>query len=567
MGSPDAPMGVLGAHTRTKRTFGETDIDFMQSVAHMLAAAIGRLRVEDQMRHDALHDALTGLPNRTLLLDRLRHALDRADRDGKRVALFFIDLDNLKVVNDSLGHHAGDELLCAMGPRLQGELRVADTVARFGGDEFAVVCEDVDDEAHALVIAERLVRAFEDPFIVGGEERFGSVSVGVVVTDPDAPRGAEELLSRRRRRDVPRQGARPRPLRGVRRRPARPHHRPAAGGERPPPRARGRRAPVGRLPALLPPAQPQGRGRRGARALGAPGARQHPAVGLHPDGRGERPRDPARRPRPSRRVRAGRALAARDPAHGPSAHRQRLRPPDGHARLRRGRPGDLATTGLHPDSLGLEITEGLLLEETPGTALTIELLQALGVRLLLDDFGTGFSSLRYLQRYPLDGLKVDRAFVTGLGEDGEGDGAIVEAIVGMARALGMAVIPEGVETEGQLERLIAIGCDHAQGFLLSRPLPAAGARGAPAERRVTDVALSEVLGGLSYALDITEGEPPGHAVRTTAIGMRLAEQIGLGEEERSALFYALLLKDAGCSSNASRLSSLFAADDQRPSAR
>ena len=132
----------------------------------------------------------------------------------------------------------------------------------------------------------------------------------------------------------------------------------------------------------------------------------------------------------------------------------------------------LADTGLHPDSLGLEITERLLLEETPGTALTIELLQALGVRLLLDDFGTGYSSLRYLQRYPLDGLKVDRAFVAGLGEQGDGDGAIVEAIVGMARALGMGVIPEGIETEGQLQRLVAMGCDHAQGFLLSRPLPA-----------------------------------------------------------------------------------------------
>jgi EAL domain-containing protein (putative c-di-GMP-specific phosphodiesterase class I) len=132
----------------------------------------------------------------------------------------------------------------------------------------------------------------------------------------------------------------------------------------------------------------------------------------------------------------------------------------------------LADTGLEPDSLGLEITEGLLLEETPATALTIEMLQTLGVRLLLDDFGTGYSSLRYLQRYALDGLKVDRAFVAGLGEAGDGDGAIVDAIVGMARALGMAVIPEGVETEAQLARLAALGCDHAQGFLLSRPLPA-----------------------------------------------------------------------------------------------
>jgi EAL domain-containing protein (putative c-di-GMP-specific phosphodiesterase class I) len=142
------------------------------------------------------------------------------------------------------------------------------------------------------------------------------------------------------------------------------------------------------------------------------------------------------------------------------------------AHMRTSRPfGD---TGLHPDSLGLEITERLLLEETPGTALTIELLQALGVRLLLDDFGTGYSSLRYLQRYPLDGLKIDRAFVSALGERGDGDGAIVEAIVGMTRALGMGVIPEGIETDGQLQRLAAMGCDHAQGFLLSRPLPADG---------------------------------------------------------------------------------------------
>ena len=155
----------------------------------------------------------------------------------------------------------------------------------------------------------------------------------------------------------------------------------------------------------------------------------------------------------------------------------------------------------------------MLLEDTPATARDDAALRALGVRLLLDDFGTGYSSLRYLRRYPIDGLKVDRSFVAGLGEDGDGDAAIVQAIVGMARALGMRVVAEGVETEGQLERLRALGCDLAQGFLLSRPLPAAEIEaccGAAAER----VALSEVLGALSYALDLTEGEPPGHAVRT-----------------------------------------------------
>jgi PAS domain S-box-containing protein len=119
IGNPEAPLGVLSANARARRGFGDTDIDFLQSVAHMLAAAIESRHTEARMRHDALHDALTGLPNRTLLLDRLRHALDRAHRDGTRVAVLFLDLDNLKVINDSLGHGAGDELLRAIGPRLR----------------------------------------------------------------------------------------------------------------------------------------------------------------------------------------------------------------------------------------------------------------------------------------------------------------------------------------------------------------------------------------------------------------------------------------------------------------
>jgi EAL domain-containing protein (putative c-di-GMP-specific phosphodiesterase class I) len=130
----------------------------------------------------------------------------------------------------------------------------------------------------------------------------------------------------------------------------------------------------------------------------------------------------------------------------------------------------LEASGLPPDYLGLEITEGLLLEESPTTVMTVVALQDLGVRLILDDFGTGYSSLRYLQRYPLDCLKIDRAFVAGLGQDGRGDGAIVEAILGMARALNMRVIPEGVETAGQLTRLTALGCDFVQGFHLAHPL-------------------------------------------------------------------------------------------------
>jgi diguanylate cyclase (GGDEF)-like protein/PAS domain S-box-containing protein len=474
IGSPDAPMGVLGAHTRTKRTFSPTDIDFLQSVAHMLAAAIGRVRVEGQMRHAALHDALTGLPNRTLLLDRLRHALDRATRDGSRVALYFLDFDNLKMLNDSLGHHAGDELLCAIGPRVRAELRIPDTVARFGGDEFAVVCEDIDDEVHAITIADRLVSAFEDPFIAGGEERFGSVSVGVVVTDPAAPRSAEELLSDadaamyrakelgRGRCEVFDAGLRDRLTARLQ---VESDLRRALEGE-------GRLwvayQPFYRLPS------------RQVAGVEALVRWEHPERGSVP------PADfiPMAEesglvvPLGARVLRAACEQVARwqrETRHTGlrltvNVSARQMATPDFVETVQQ----TLAETGLHPDSLGLEITEGLLLEETPATALTIELLQTLGVRLLLDDFGTGYSSLRYLPRYPLDGLKVDRAFVAGLGDEGDGDGAIVEAIVGMARALGMAVIPEGVETEGQLERLTAIGCDHAQGFLLSRPLPAPG---------------------------------------------------------------------------------------------
>jgi diguanylate cyclase (GGDEF)-like protein/PAS domain S-box-containing protein len=450
----------------------EPDSDFLQAVAHILASATERDRYEEQMRHDGLHDALTGLPNRTLLLDRLRQALARARRDGSRVAVIFLDLDNLKVLNDSLGHQAGDQLLRAIGPRLRRELRGTDTVARFGGDEFAVVCSDVTDEHHGAAIAERLVRAFEAPFVVDGEERFGSASVGVVITDPQAPREPEELLSDadaamyrakergRGRAEVFDAGLRARITarlsveRDLRRAldgegrlwvAYQPYYRlpgrSLAGVEalvRWDHAARGNLAPA----EFIPVAEESGL----VVPLGAHVLREACAQVAR-----------WRRETPYTDLRLTVNVSARQMAS-----------PDFVGTVRE----VLADTWLEPDSLGLEITEGLLLEETPATALTIELLQTLGVRLLLDDFGTGYSSLRYLQRYALDGLKVDRAFVAGLGEAGDGDGAIVDAIVGMARALGMAVIPEGVETEAQLARLAALGCDHAQGFLLSRPLPA-----------------------------------------------------------------------------------------------
>ncbi len=450
----------------------DTDLDFLQSIAHLLASAIGRNGFEEQMRHDALHDALTGLPNRTLLLDRLGEALKRADRERTRVAVLFLDLDNLKVLNDSSGHSAGDELLRAIGPRMRGELRASDTIARFGGDEFAILCEDIADADHAGRIAQRLLQSFEDPFLVGGEERFGSVSIGVVVTEPGSDREPEQLLSDadaamyrakergRGRFEMFDAGLRARITARLR---MEVDLRRALEGE-------------GRLwVAYQPYYRLPGRQIAGVEAL---------ARWDHPERGSISPAEfiPIAEesglvvPLGARVLRAACEQVARwrreTGHHGlrltVNVSARQMATPDFVETVQ----DALLASGLHPDSLGLEITERLLLAETPGTALTIELLQAFGVRLLLDDFGTGYSSLRYLQRFPLDGLKVDRSVVAGLGESGEGDGAIVEAIVGMARALGMSVIPEGVETEGQLQRLAGLGCDHVQGFLLSRPLGA-----------------------------------------------------------------------------------------------
>jgi diguanylate cyclase (GGDEF)-like protein len=471
IGERDVPRGLLGAYTRAPRRFLSEDVDFLHAVAHVLAGAVERARTEERIRHDALHDALTGLPNRTLLLDRLRSALARAERSRGLVAVLFLDLDRLKVLNDSLGHHAGDELLLGVGPRLEGVLRASDTVARFGGDEFAVLLEGVDSEQAALKVAARIVRAFEQPFTIAGEPRFCSASVGVVIADPDAPGEATELLSAadaamyrakergRGRFEVFDSGLRARITSRLQ---LEQDLRRALEGE-------------GRLWVAYQPfwTVPE----RGVAGVEALVRWDHPErgpispaefipvaeeSGLIVELGARVLREACRELAGLRALRPGLSLTVNLSA-------RHVAEPAVVDTVR----GALRASGLPPDALGLEITEGLLIEDGPATAGTIRALQALGVRLILDDFGTGYSSLRYLQRYPLDGLKIDQSFVAGLGEDGRGDSAIVEAIVGMAGALGMNVIPEGVETAGQLARLHELGCRYAQGFLLSRPLDAA----------------------------------------------------------------------------------------------
>jgi len=473
VGTPGTPAGLLGAHTRTRRTFGAQDLDFLSAVAHVLNGAMEGMRTEERIRHDALHDALTGLPNRALLLERLSGAVERADGEGRSLALFFLDVDHLKVLNDSLGHHAGDELLRAIGPRLRAVLRPEDMIARFGGDEFAVLCEGVGDEAHALRVAERLVRAFARPFEVRGEPRFCSTSVGVVVSDPAGPRGPDELLSDA---DAALYRAKER---------GRGRHEVFDV------RLRDRTTARLRIEADL---------RRALEASDQLWVAYQPFYAL-PGGEVAGVEALLRWDHPERGsippvefipvaedsglivelgdlvMRTACREVARWQAETP-AKRLRLTVNVSARQMElTGMPGEvgavLRDSGFDPALLGLEITEGLLLEDTPATGETLQALRRLGVRLMLDDFGTGFSSLAYLRRHPIDALKIDRAFVADLGEDGEGDAAIVQAIVGMAKALGMSVVPEGVETQGQLDRLTELGCDFAQGFHLSRPLPAA----------------------------------------------------------------------------------------------
>jgi diguanylate cyclase (GGDEF)-like protein len=469
VGPADSVAGLLGAYTFTPRAFTDRDLDFLSAVAHVLNGAMRSLEVERQIRHDALHDALTGLANRTLLLERLTDAVRRADGEGRRLALYFLDVDHLKVLNDSLGHHAGDELLRAIGPRLRSTLRPGDMIARFGGDEFAVLCDDIADEEQGLRVAERLVRAFAHPFEVCGEPRFCSISVGVVISDPNGTRGAQELLSDA---DAALYRAKER---------GRGRHEMFDVGMRDRITTRLRieddlRRALDSGDQLWIAYQPfvhlPGGGVAGVEAL---------LRWTHPERGAIAPSEFIPIAEDSGLiVEIGeyvlRTACAQMAAWGRGDLRLTVNVSARQMALS-GMPGTvgavLRETGLPAHRLGLEITEGLLLEETPATVETLQALRRLGVRLMLDDFGTGYSSLGYLRRYPLDVLKIDRTFVDDLGEDGRGDSAIVEAIVGMAKALGMRVIPEGVETAGQLARLTELGCDYAQGFHLSRPLAAA----------------------------------------------------------------------------------------------
>ena len=175
--------GVLGAHARAARAFAPDEADFLRAVANVISSAVDRSRVDEEVRHRAMHDPLTGLPNRALALDRLEGALARRRRDGRAVAVLLADLDQFKLVNDSMGHRAGDDLLVALAPRLHDAVRPADTVARLGGDEFLVVCEQLDGPHEAIRVAERVAQAINQPIVLAAGEHFITASIGIAVAE------------------------------------------------------------------------------------------------------------------------------------------------------------------------------------------------------------------------------------------------------------------------------------------------------------------------------------------------------------------------------------------------
>jgi diguanylate cyclase (GGDEF)-like protein len=445
------------------RRFSEYERAALTAFAEHASIALTDARMVADAMHQAVHDALTGLPNRTLFADRVQHALAGARRRGTRVAVLFCDLDNFKVVNDSLGHHAGDELLVLVAERLREMLRATDTVARFGGDEFGILLEDVASERDAMLVAEQVIAVFQQPFQLAAGTHVVSGSIGIALSGAaaDSPadlvRDADAAMYRaklggRNGYEVFDEGMR---ARAVQRMSVESDLRGALERDE--------------LRLVFQPIVSLADGHvLGAEAL----IRwQHPERGLLGPGEFITVAEESGLIVPIGDWVLASACreAAAWVAEQPLMVSVNLSPRQVSPRLIDAVAAAITDSGLDPDLLALEITEGVLLGDSDASRGTLKALKALGVHLVLDDFGTGYSSLGYLKRLPLDGIKIDRSFVDGLGTDAD-DSAIVSAVAGMANSLGLTLIAEGVESLAQVKELQQLACQRAQGFHFARPM-------------------------------------------------------------------------------------------------
>ncbi len=442
--------------------------DAVQGFAKVTQDITERTRFQAKLEHQALHDALTGLPNRVLFLERLRQALARLGRHPSNTAVLFLDIDRFKVINDSLGHDFGDHLLMAMGERLRQVLRPHDTVSRFGGDELALLCEGIDDEHHAITIAERVAGALREPLVINGRELTVSSSIGIalatdantdaerLMADADAAmyrakelgRGRYELFDdEMRTRALERLETEMALRQGLERDEFHLFFQPVVhlnGGQtagyealvrwRHPKRGLlgpGEFIPLAEETGLI---VPLGQWVLEQACLQA--AKMQVGAG----------------PRPTMSVNLSFCQVAQPEL--PAVVKQAV-----------------TDSGLEPSALCLELTESTLMEDTELAVSALGGLKSLGVSLALDDFGTGFSSLSCLQRFPVDTVKIDRDFVSSLGQDADGS-AIVDAVLRIGDVMGLGVVAEGVETAAQNERLQQLGCRLGQGYFFSPPQPA-----------------------------------------------------------------------------------------------
>lgn len=435
--------------------------DFSAVLSHVDMS--GAKQTEHKLSHLSLHDSLTGLPNRELLNDRLAQALALTKRNQRSVAIAFLDIDQFKRINDSLGHPAGDELLRSVADRLSSSMRAGDTVARYAGDEFVVVWPNTTSPEEAVQLAQRLNRAMEEPFKLRAATLTVTASVGVAVgRDPrlveellldadaamycakDEGRGMTRIFTDELREGVASRLRMEDDLRvALRQGNFVLHYQPVV-------ELRSRT--VAGVEALVRWNHPGGLIMPDSFIPVAEASGLIVPLGdwvLH------------------EACRQGAAWAAQglDLQIAVNFSARQISHPDVVAGVRR----TLSMSGMNPERLSVEVTESVVLQDPDYAERVFSKIRALGASVAIDDFGTGYSSLLYLKRYPVAALKADRQFVSGIGI-GSTDAAIVASVIGLAHAVGAVCVAEGVETIEQYQALVALHCDYAQGYFFSRPV-------------------------------------------------------------------------------------------------
>ena len=449
--------------TEVDRRVNERTRQLVDANSELRRQAEERGHIETKLKHDALHDALTGLPNRVLMRDRLEHALARFRRDATQTfAVLYLDLDRFKVINDSMGHAVGDSLLIEAGRRIVLSLREVDTVARLGGDEFAVLLPGVHSLQDVSIVANRLIHSMSQPVHVEGKELFTSTSIGVAFSHArykvpdDLLRDADAAMylakSRGRKRyevfdeTLHEKALRLLDMEGDLRR--------AVGQSEFIPFYQAivdlRDGSVQGYEALLRWKHPQ-------RGWMSPGEFLDVAqeIGLTEQIDMEI----------YERVCGDLIGFPEDIYVSVNLSPRHFRDPELPTRL----IDMIDRHGVASDRLRLEVTEGSLLDNPAEARAMLEKLRRAGLVALLDDFGTGYSSLSYLHQFPMHALKIDRSFVTGLTREGDSSQAVVEAVLSLAQTLGVEVIAEGIETAEQRDALLALGCTQGQGYLFGKP--------------------------------------------------------------------------------------------------